>query len=201
MAETTLDASSIGQVSLDDVSLPPAVGEQLAMAYGADGTIENGAEWVTTMKASLAESVGRTPTAEDLCSSPDGRHTFEGKSGSQSYVCVLDPIIYPFLTDTPGTIRSETPVRGETVEIEVEPGGVSVSHDEAVISLGAADTIDPDDPVTFERIYQQVCGYVHVFADRAEYETWAGDADAATTAVSVDEGIGVSASLTTVLFD
>lgn len=204
MADKTVASDSIGpQLALDDVELPSAVGDRLATAYGVDGTIEHGAEWVDAMQGSLADDVGRSPTPDDLCTSPDGRHSFTSDDGteSQSYVCVLDPLIYPFLTDTPGTVRSETPEDGTTVEISVGTDGVAVSHADAVVSLGAADAIDTDAPVTFERVYQQVCGYIHVFADRAEYEQWAGDVDGETTAVPVSEGVAVARELAGELFD
>ena len=199
--DSTVHASEIGpRLQLRDVTLPGSVGEELARAYGSEQPIETGAAWVETMTDALADEVGRTPTADDLCTSPDGDHTFVGDSEEQSYICVLDPLIYPFLTDTPGTVRSETPVRGETVEVEIGETAATATHDDAVVSLGAAATGDPSDPVTFERVYRQVCGYVHIFADRAEYDQWAADVDAATTTVPVAEGIAVARELTTALF-
>ena len=199
--DSTVDASETGpRLRLDDVALPDTVGEQLARAYGTDEAVETGAAWVETMNDALADEVGRPPTADDLCTSPGGDHTFVGDGEEQSYICVLDPLIYPFLTDTPGRVRSETPVRGETVEVEIGETTATASHDDAVVSLGAAATGDPSDPVTFERVYQQVCGYVHVFADREEYDEWTDEVDAATTAVPVADGIAVARELTTALF-
>jgi hypothetical protein len=201
MTESRLDADSIGpQLDLDDVALPPAVGERLAALLGRESRIDTCAEWAAAMRSALADSAGRTPTVEDLCTSDDGDHAFEGTGERQSYACVLDPLIYPFLTDAPGTVRSETPVRGETVEIEIGDGA-AISHDEAVVSLGVSDRAGTVDDVTVETVYRQVCGYVRVFADREEYEQWAADAAAATTAVPVDEGVAIARELAATLFE
>lgn len=201
VADTEVDPDSIGpQLDLDDVTFPAAVADGLATAYGVDGTIETGAEWVSVTRRTLSESDDRTPTVEDLCTSADGRHTFAGSDESQSYICVLDPLAYPFLTDTPGTIRSETPVRGETVEVEVSEDGATVSHDDAVISLGVAEDPADVEEVTPAVIYQEVCGYIHVFADRDEYEEWTAAADGVTTAVPARDGVGVARELALELF-
>lgn len=200
---STVDANSIGpQLSLEDIAFPVDVGRAIAHAHGVESPVRTGSEWVATTKAALGEEVRETPTVDDLCTSADGRHTFRAHDGdhSQSYVCVLDPLVYPFLTDTPGTVRSVTPVRGETVKITIGEETTAASHDEAVVSLGAATGLDPDAKVSFERVYADVCGYVHVFADESEYEQWTQGTDGATTAVPVDEGVAISHELATALF-
>lgn len=201
MADTIVERERIGpKLDLADVEFPPAVGEQLAVAYGVDRPIETGREWVEVTRESLADSVDRTPTVDDLCTSPDGVHTFEGDGTARSYVCVLDPLAYPFLTDTPGTVRSETPVRGETVEITVAGDGATVSHEDAVVSLGVSGDVDPADEVTPAVIYRQVCGYIHVFADGAEYEQWAADGDGVTMSVPATDGVAIARELASELF-
>jgi hypothetical protein len=114
---------------------------------------------------------------------------------------VIDPLAYPFITDTPGTIASRSPVRGEEITVELDADGVAVSHPDAVVSIGVSDHVDTVDAVTPDVIYRQVCGVIHLFEDRAEYETWAADAEAATTNVSVETGIGVSKAIANVLFE
>jgi hypothetical protein len=200
---STVDANSIGpQLNLEDIAFPEDVGRAIAHAHGVKSPVRTGAEWVATTKAALGNEVGTAPTVDDLCTSADGRHTFSARDSdhSQSYVCVLDPLIYPFLTDTPGTVRSVTPVHEETVEITVGEESAAASHDEAVVSLGAATGLDPDAEVSFERVYADVCGYVHVFADEAKYDAWREKTDGATTAVPVDEGVAISRELATALF-
>lgn len=202
MADTTVDHDSIGpRLDLEDITFPPAVGERMATVYGVDAPIETGAEWVEATRGALSEHTGRTPTPDDLCTRPDGAHTFEDDGGSQSYVCVLDPLVYPFLADTPGTVRSETPVYGETVEFTVESDGVTVSHADAVISLGVTETFDGNGQLTPDVVYGAICEYIHVFADETEYERWAENVDGVTTVIPVPEGIGVARELATALFE
>lgn len=204
MADTTVDGRGIGpQLTLDDVVLPPAVGERLATLFDHDGDIETAGEWIAVEREALVHDAGRMATIDDLCTTDDGAHIFSARDGSheQAYICVLDPLVYPVLTDTPGTVRSETPVRGETVEIEVSEDGASVSHDDAVVSIGVSDHVDAVDEVTPEVIYRQICGYIHVFVDETEYAEWAEDVDAATTALPVSKGLAVAGELTSELFE
>jgi hypothetical protein len=201
MAENSVDADSIGpQLNLDGVALPPDIGERLTTLLGDERRYETVAAWVAAIRSALADTEGRTPTVDDLCTSDGGAHTFVADGHTQSYVCVLDPLAYPFLTDTPGTVRSETPVRGDIVEIGIGASEATVSHESAVVSLGASGAIEPGETPTPERIYRQVCGYIHVFADREEYEAWADDADAATTALPVTEGVALAGKLSEELF-
>ncbi|QIO22351.1 organomercurial lyase [Haloarcula sp. JP-L23] len=201
MADDMIDTDDLGlELDLDDFALPPAVAANLGTLFGSDPP-ETAAEWVAEMRAVKRALDGRNPTADDLCTTDDGRHAFVGADHRQEYVCVLDPLVVPFLRDEPGTIRSTTPERGETVEIGIAPDGIARSHADAVVSLGVSDHVDPDTDPTLERIYRQVCGYVHVFADEQEYEAWADDVDAATTSVPVSTGVALAGALATTLFE
>jgi len=137
---------------------------------------------------------------EDLCTTDDGAHAFVGDELTESYICVLDPLAVPFLTDTPGTIRSTTPERGTTVELSVTADGVEYSHPDAVISIGVSDEVDCESCATIEDTYEQVCPYIHVFEDEAEYETWAETTDATTTSVPVETGVALAGALAENLF-
>lgn len=201
MADRQLEYDSIGpQVDLAGLDLPTEVGEGLATVYGVDGPIETGREWIEAARTAVTSARGREPTVEDLCTDPDGRHTFEGER-SQSYVCVLDPIIYAFVTNTPGTVRSETPVRETVVEIGIEPDEATVSHEDAVVSLGVASDLEEIEETTPELAYREVCEYVHVFADRDEYDRWAASVEAATFARPAREGVAVAGGLAKTLFE
>lgn len=203
MADTALDAAQIGPtVDLGDVTLPDDVARGLAALYGTDEPVRDAAFWTEATRRVIRETQGRTPTVADLCSTPEGAHTFAAHDGDerQDYVCVLDPIVYPFLADAPGTITSRTQVRGEEIEVEVTEDGVDVSHPEAVLSIGVSDHVDPDASVTREVVYRQVCGFVHLFADEDEYEAWATETEAATTSLPVDTGIGLATGLADAMF-
>lgn len=204
MSDAQLDAASIGPtIDPADVALPDDVAARLQTLYGTDEPPRDAAAWIEATRAGIEAVRGREPTLDDLCTASDGRHVFEAAAGEerQAYVCVLDPIGYPFLTDTPGTIRSLTPVRDAAVTIDVTRDGVDVSHPDAVVSLGVSDHVQHVEDVTPEVVYRQVCGYVHVFEDAAEYETWAADADAATTSLPVETGVGLAAAIAAALFD
>jgi hypothetical protein len=195
------ESASIGpKLSLDEVELPPAVGERLATLYRREHAPDTAAEWVALIREAVADLEGREPTLADLCTAPDGDHAFEGGGERQSYVCVLDPVAYAFVTGTPGTVRSETPVRGETVRFEIGEDGLDVSHDDAVVSIGVSDYVDDVGEPTLETTYRQVCGYIQTFADETAYEAWAADVEAATTALSAREGVAVGRELATALF-
>jgi hypothetical protein len=203
MSETTLDAAEIGPtIDLADVSLPPDVAGHLQTLYGTDGPLDDAAAWIEATRTRIDVPDGDRPTVEDLCTSADGAHRFEAADGDveQAYVCVLDPLAYPFIAGTPGRIESTTQVREETVTIDVGADGVSVSHPEAVVSIGVSEYVEPVDRLAPEVVYRQVCGYTHLFADQAEYETWDASVEAATTPVSVETGIGVSKAIADALF-
>lgn len=202
MKSETIDTDSIGpQLSLEDVTIPPAVGERMARLYGVGDRPETAADWMAVTRSELADTHGRQPTVADLCTSPDGVHTFTGAGESQSYVCVLDPLAYPFLADEAGTVRSETPVRGHQVVFEIDADGATVTPDDAVVSLGVSDHADAVEAVTFETVYRQVCGYIHAFEDEAEYEAWADDVAAATTPLPAAEGVALAREIALTLFD
>lgn len=204
MSESTLEATSIGPtIDLADVPLPPDVGENLQTLYDTEDPPRDAAHWIRVTREEIESRRGRKATVEDLCAASDGDHRFWAADGehSQAYMCVIDPLAYPFITDTPGTIESRSQVRDEAITVELGADGVAVSHPDAVVSIGVSDHVDTVDEVTPEVIYRQVCGYIHLFTDRAEYETWAADAEAATTSVDVETGIGVSKAIADVLFE
>lgn len=204
MSDASLDATRIDPATDPaDVDIPAEVGRRLATFYGTAEPIRHADQWIAANRESSERIQGRLPTVEDLCASPDGAHVFEARDGDerQAYVCVLDPLIYPVLTDTPGTVRSVTPVFEETLTLEVTEDGVAASTEDAVVSLGVSDHVTGEDSPSPEAIYRQVCGYIHLFADRAEYETWATAVEAATTSVPIERGVGLAMELADGLFD
>jgi len=204
MADTTLEPVRIDPTTdLAEVPIPTHVGERLQTLYGSEAPPTDAATWIDATRAGIEAVRGRSPTIEDLCTASDGRHVFEAADGEhrQAYVCVLDPLAYPFLTDTPGTVRSRTPVREATVTVAIAPEGVEVSHEDAVVSLGVSDHVQSVEAVTPEVIYRQVCGYIQVFEDAAEYEAWAAEAEAATTSYPAETGVGLAAGIAGALFD
>jgi hypothetical protein len=206
MQSERLDPDSIGPgLSLATLDLPPAVGERFSELYGTDDPPADGAEWVDQMRTTIADARGRQPTVDDPCTTPDGDHAFVPADGTdaKTYLCVLDPLAYPFLTGETGTVRSTTPVRGETVTFDIGAGDLAVSHETAVVSLGVSDHLDgvDVDSAPVETVYRQVCGYIQTFADRAEYEQWAQEADAVTMALPATEGVALAGKIARTLFE
>lgn len=189
------------QIDLDDFRLPPHVGARLAALFGHETPITSGAEWVDEMRSTLETQQGRTPTEADLCHAEDGAHSVETGDDRLSFVCVLDPLIVPFLRDEPARIESVTPQDEERVVIDIDTDGMTVSPDSAVVSLGVSDHVDEETTPSLETVYRQVCGYIHVFATVDEYERWADDVDAATTSLPAETGVAVARELATALFD
>ena len=74
-------------------------------------------------------------------------------------------------------------------------------YDEAIISIGVSDDVEADHDRPIETVYQEVCGYIQTFEDEAEYEAWAADVDAATTALPAREGVALAQQLAGALFD
>ena len=119
MASTAIDADSIGpQVSLADVELPEALGNRMQRLFGTDEPVTTAAEWIDRTDEAIELKRGRPPTVADLCDTTDGDHAFESADDEfyQEYMCVLDPIAYAFITDTPGTVHTVTAVERTPIE-------------------------------------------------------------------------------------
>ncbi|MFB6140235.1 MAG: organomercurial lyase [Halosimplex sp.] len=187
--------------SAAELSLSPAVGERFARLYGADERPETVGDWAASMREAIERERGRPPAVEDLCTDEAGDHAFVGDDGVQTYVCVLDPLVYPFLTGETGTVRSTTPVRGTEVAFEVGADGVAVSHGGAVVSIGVSEDVDAMADTPLETVYREVCEYVQTFEDRAEYEAWAESVPAVTMGVPAETGLGIVRELADVLFE
>jgi hypothetical protein len=198
--EKTSDTSIGPPLSLDEFALPPHVGTHLAALFDRETPITTGAEWVETMRTTFEQQGGQAPTEADLCHVEDGRHTVEIDGERRSFVCVLDPMIVPFLREEPARIESTTPGTDATVSVSVDATGVTTSPTEAVISLGVARDLETTTPSP-ETVYGQVCEYVHAFPSPGAYERWADEVDAATTSVPAETGIAVARELATALFE
>jgi hypothetical protein len=200
MVNQRIQPSQLGlELHLEQFRLPDDIAAGLGELYDAPPP-ETAAAWVAMLRDRKHESDGEPPQIDDLCVADDGAHAFVVDEREQSYVCVLDPLVVPFLTDRPGTVRSTTPERGTTVEIPIGDDGVDYSHPDAVVSLGVADEVDCASCTSIEETYEQVCPYIHVFEDESEYEAWATTTEAATTSVPVETGVALAGALAETLF-
>lgn len=201
MSSETFHADGIGpKIDLAEITLPPHVGARLAALYGRDRRFATADEWAAAVRETSRAALDRTPTVEDLCYADDGRHAIEVGEETHSFVCVLDPLVVPFIRSEPATVHSTTPIEDATVTFDVGTDGLSVDPDGAVVSLGVARDVDGDEPMTPERVYRETCPYVHAFESPAEYEAWADGVDAATTSVPAATGVAIARGLATTLF-
>lgn len=202
MAANGFDPNAIGpDVTPADVPLPPHVGERMATLYGSDDRFETAAEWLRATERIVGDGTGDGATEADLCRVDDGAHTVEVDGERAAFVCVLDPLVVPFLRGRPATVRSESQVDGDPVVVDVEANGAAVRPEGAVVSLGVAHDLAEDDPLTAERVYGEVCPYVHAFASPAEYERWDAEVAAATASVPMATGVALSRGIAERLFE
>jgi hypothetical protein len=195
VAENSIDSN------VSEIELSRPVGDRMATLFDRDPPIETVAEWIDAMEDAFQEHVGHAPTRGDLCTTPDGNHVLETDGERESYVCVLDPLMVPFLVDEPGRVRSETPATGAEIVIDVGPDGVETSQDDALVSIGVAADVDDADvgQVTPELAYRTICPYVHAFVDESAFERWVASSDGVAMALPVEEGVIVARELATTL--
>lgn len=202
MTPQSFPSDSIGpEMTLDAFRLPPHVGDRLATLFGCAEPITDGSEWVDAMRSALTAQRDDAPTEADLCHAADGAHTIEIEGERESFVCVLDPLVLPFLCGAPGRIESTTPSGDDRVTVQIDADGAAATPETAVVSLGISHHVDEATTPTLTTVYRQVCGYIHVFPTPAAYERWAGEVEAATTSVPVETGVAVARELATTLFD
>lgn len=186
---TTTDAIRIEPtVDVADIELDSALGDEIAAFYGVEAvrTVE---DWLDAIEAGTTGA--GTLTADDLCTTDESPHVLETDGRTQAYQCVIDPMIVPFLTDEPATVRSTCPITGAEVDFEIADGDVHVRQEGAFFSLG----IDPDatgSPLhESDETYRTFCPYGNVFASRDAYEQWADETDAITMRLPLEYGVAV----------
>lgn len=184
-----LDAST----DLDDIDLPATLGDRLASLYGVD-SVSTAEDWVAAISAAAEPTAGDSLGLDDLCTTDTSPHILETDDGTQAYQCVFDPMLVPFVTDAPATVRSECPTTGERVTFEVNDG-VRADTETAVFSVGIAPGAAGDPPFTPAETYGYVCPYGNIFADRAAYDAWADETDAITASLPLEYGVALVGGL------
>lgn len=177
-----------------EVSLPPTVGDRLAAQYGAV-SVGTAADWLDALFEAIEPTGGGSLDASDLCTTDDSPHVIASADGTQAYRCVLDPMLVPFLTGDPGTVRSTCPTSDEAVAVDIADGTVDVTPETAVFSVGVDPEPTVDPPYTPAETYGHVCPYANVFADEEAYDAWAAKTAAATTALPLEDAVAVVAGL------
>lgn len=174
-----------------DIEIPPDVAEQLQTAFALPRPPTTLGEWVTVTSA-VAEEIGLTVSMNTLCTAETSRHQAKIEGETQHFYCVLDALVVPFLLDIdePISIRSESPVSETIVEIRAGQDTLTVDPADAVMSFGTATDLDAPTTEEFDLslAHERFCPYANAFPTEAEYDEWAAQTDAITTAFPIEVG-------------
>lgn len=187
-----------GRTEYRGPDLSAALGDRLQLALGLDERPEAFGDWIDAV-AALADRADVELDLDALCTTDDSPHraTFDGRT--QHYRCAFDPFVVPFLADGVDEVEIETtaPDTGAPVSLTVATDGVDVEPSDAVISFGVAADVEgpPADGASPLLAYERFCPYGHAFPDRDEYEAWAADVDAVTTAIAVPDALELARAL------
>ncbi|MFB6179986.1 MAG: organomercurial lyase [Halorientalis sp.] len=186
-------------VDVSDIELPAALGAAIGKYFGV-GTVRTAADWLDALETGLDTS-GDPISVEDLCTTADSPHVLDTAAGTQAYQCATDPMIVPFLTDEPATVRSRCPISDEEVVFEIEDRAVHARPERAVFSLGIDLAASGDPPHSPAETYGIFCPSGNVFTSRDAYEQWAADTEAITTRLPLEHGVAVVGALASRLSD
>lgn len=179
-----------------DIDLPAALGAAIAAFYGFD-RVATVADWLDALDAGL-EPTGRPLGLDDLCTTDESAHVLTTGDREQAYQCVIDPMLVPFVTDEPGTVRSVCPTTETDIVVDIDSDGVRARPETAVFSLGIAPdaaAVVGDPPLTPGETYGSFCPYGNAFATEAAYEEWAAETDAITTAIPLEDGVAIAGEM------
>lgn len=190
--------------------LPDPFAERFARVLGREEPPATLADWTGAIAAFFADR-GVSIGLDELCNAEASRHRATVGGETRHFRCVLDPLLLPFLEETPDrvAVTSLSPREERPVEVELRRNGdatdpasevdVDARPTDAVVSLGVA----TDGPPATEReqplaAHELFCPYVNAFPSRDAYEAWADETDeAASTAITVEDAAAVASRLAT----
>lgn len=182
-----------------ETRIPTDVGEALAATYRLDEPPATYGAWIREVAETFRNEVGEL-SGDVLCCTDDTRHRAELANGeTEEFACVLDALIYPFVAPSPGQVTSKSPSGGDEITVDISLDDVSVEPSEAVVSIGAPTDAPEGDGDVSEESYYAVCPLINAFPNRDAYDEWAAEQSAATTAVSIETGIGLAIAVADVL--
>lgn len=184
--------------SIGEREIPPALSENLQIAFRLDDRPEVLGELLEFIVRSLLEDSGLQ--FADLCSTEATRHEAHIGDDVQHFHCVLDALIVPFVVDEHGPIEiiSRSPLDDSRVEILASQEAVETTPDDAVMSLGIETDVEQPatDAFSPELWYDRFCPYVNAFRSRERYEQWAGEVtEAETMQLPIEEGYVLAKTL------
>jgi hypothetical protein len=184
--------------SVDEEPIPPALGENVATAFGLEEPPRTVGDWAESL-AEVATGGAFELDLEALCTTADSAHVAEADGERHHFKCVMDAFLLPAILDTDHVaVESTSPLDGERIQFSVTRDGVSADPPGAVISFGAATDVEPPADGQFDpRVaYAQVCPYINAFPSRAAYERWDRETDGAVTiGLPVERGVELAGLL------
>lgn len=195
--ERALESKSdrwIPESQLLEAPLPDDVRTALGRLLGG-GSVETLDEWITAVRRRTG---GGPITVDDLCHAGEETvHCGEIEGERYHFRCFYDAVILSALTETPVTIRTESP-DGTGIEMRsVETTELTVAPETAVFSFGVDETVvlPADGDPSHADIYAAVCPHVRAFPDLEAYERWAATVPVATVAMPLAGATDLAAEL------
>lgn len=198
-ADGGTSAHSVG----DDVrahEIPEELGDLYRVAYGMETRPETLGEWIDGFRASAKRTELWPPSLDDLCLTSSSRHLLHTDEETHAFHCVLDVLMAPPLLDGSGPyeVESTTPDGDATITAELSETHIDVTPGEAVVSLGAAESMGEQLNSGFDPgvVYGQLCAYVNAFPTREDYEAWAAETpEALTMAIPMDHAFEMASGM------
>lgn len=186
------------ETAIDDRGIPDELATAMRRAFGIETAPGTLGEWAE-MTAHVLDDADFEFGLEAMCTADESRHVAWIDGDPQTFHCVLDTLLVPFVVDESTVqVRSESPVSDATVELAVTTEDVSATPPEAVMSFGVASDVSiPTDRELDPQVgYTRFCPYVNAFPDETEYEQWARETrDATTMAVPMSTGFELAQRL------
>ncbi len=145
------------------------LGERLRIVFG----LGSAPATLGDLSAALGPLLA-TLNQEQLCAADASRHEVRTGTNTLYMNCVMDALIWPFLTGQPADIRSTSPLTGAFVTVRVASGTADFTPAEAVVSFGVSREIS-------EAGLDAICPYINAFPTAAEYQQWAATTPAGVT--------------------
>lgn len=204
----TLRATPEDGSDYTDVEIPQALGERSASLMGLDDVPETVGDIVDDHNDTEA-FVADGATWKDMLVTEESRHEVRVGEDRYNTYCVLDALILPFVHDEEVEIRSTPPGGGSTVEIRAGPDALEAEPASTVVSFGFSDDVPgapaalpTDDPEGLtDLIHAEGCPQINAFPDADAYEAWAGEAEAATVAMTLAQAYAMARDAVTALPD
>lgn len=181
-----------------ETEIPPAVGEQLRVAFRLDDRPQTLSEWGVAI-GDIVDREGIDVELSALCTADQSPHEARFDGTARHFLCVQDAFIVPSVADDVDTVEitTESPVSGERIEVTVTDDGAEIAPSGAVMSVGVSTDLSetPDTAGSPEIAYGAVCPYGRAFRDRDEYERWAETVDAVTMAAPLEDAVRLARAI------